>query len=337
MNFGNNNNNNNTGAGGGSFATPSFADKLRMGAAQVQENFKEVTKQFTLAKECERAARILTEFVVPPKLGDIDDIIPANVLQHCRGIAVLSVVKAGFIWSARAGTGVVCSRLPNGSWSGPSAISTGGVGVGGQIGAQLTEVVMILNTDEAVRAFEKNASLQLGSNVSVAAGPVGRSGEISAAINTSNVAAAVYSYSKSKGLFAGISVEGSAVVQRKDVNEAFYGRPAPPDQILDGVIQPPEGISEWEVLRTVLEERCTPPPATAYRSSSQPRQAQQQYQQQQHLHPYQRQNETLYDAEDADDDVANPIGPIGPSSPAVGSNAPPTSTTTPSAPKPAKP
>ncbi|KAJ2891065.1 hypothetical protein IWW38_003789, partial [Coemansia aciculifera] len=264
--------------------------------------------QFTLDKECERAARILTEFVVPPKFGDIDDIIPADILQHCCGIAVLSVVKAGFIWTARAGSGVVCARLPNGKWSGPSAIGTGGVGIGGQIGAQLTEVVMILNTDEAVRAFEKNANLQLGSNVSVAAGPVGRSGEISAAINTSNIAAAVYSYSKSKGLFAGISIEGSMVMQRKDVNEAFYGRPAPPDQVLDGVIQPPEGISEWEVLRMVLEERCTPPEAHAAAAGA--------FRQQQ-AQPQARfaARETLYDDDDA-------VGPIGPTSPtATRSNA----------------
>ncbi|KAJ1671237.1 hypothetical protein IWW47_001149 [Coemansia sp. RSA 2052] len=313
MNFGGNSNNNN--AGSGSFASPSFVDKLRMGAAQVQESFKEVTKEFTLAKECERAARILTEFI-----GDIDDIIPADILQHCCGIAVLSIVKAGFIWTARGGSGVVCARLPNGTWSGPSAIGTGGVGVGGQIGAQLTEVVMILNTDEAVRAFEKNANVQFGSNISVAAGPVGRSGEISAAINSSNIAAAVYSYSKSKGLFAGISVEGSMVMQRKDVNEAFYGRPAPPDQVLDGVIQPPEGISEWEVLRMVLEERCTPPAHTAGAHRQQ---------QQQH-------RETLYD----DDEGVGPIGPTSPtaarastgtpSAPPLGSDA--ASATSPSAP-----
>ncbi|KAJ2835151.1 hypothetical protein GGI24_000020 [Coemansia furcata] len=293
MNFGDNNNNS------GSFSNPSFADKLRMGAAQVQENFKDVTKHFTLATECERAARILTEFVVPPKFGEIDDIIPADILQHCCGIAVLSVVKAGFIWTARVGTGLVCARLPNGSWSGPSAIGTGGVGVGGQIGAQLTEVVMILNTDEAVRAFEKNANVQLGSNISVAAGPVGRSGEISAAINTDNIAAAVYSYSKSKGLFAGVSVEGSVVVQRKDVNEAFYGRPAPPDQVLDGVVAPPEGVSEWEVLRMVLEERCTPPARSAGA-----------FQQQQRRH------ETLYDGED-DEDAVGPIGPTSPTTTAA--------------------
>ncbi|KAJ1811933.1 hypothetical protein LPJ56_004104 [Coemansia sp. RSA 2599] len=262
MNFGGNSNNND----GGSFATPSFADKLRMGVAQLQDGFKDVSNQFTLTKECSRAARILTEFVVPPKFGDIDDIIPADILQRCRGIAVLSIVKAGVIWSGRIGSGIVCARLPDGTWSGPSAIATAGMGVGGQIGAQLTEVVMILNNDEAVKAFEENASLQLGSNLSVTAGPVGRSGEISAAVNTGTVAA-VYSYSKSKGLFAGVSVEGSAVVQRKDVNQAFYGRPAPPQMVLGGAIQPPEGISEWEVLRLVLQERCTPPMQSRYSGS----------------------------------------------------------------------
>ncbi|ORX74359.1 DUF500-domain-containing protein [Linderina pennispora] len=223
-----------------------------MGAAQVQENFNDVGKNFTLAKECERAARILTEFVVPPKFGELDDIIPTDVLQRCHGIAVLSVIKAGFIWSGRVGSGLVCARLPDGTWSGPSAIGTAGAGIGGQIGAQLTEVVMILNNEDACQG--------LGSNISVSAGPLGRSGEIAAAVNTSNVAA-VYSYSKSKGLFAGVSIEGSAVMQRKDVNEAFYGRAAPPEQVLAGRIPPPEDVSEWEVLRTVLNERCTPPHA----------------------------------------------------------------------------
>ncbi|KAJ1840307.1 hypothetical protein LPJ70_004709 [Coemansia sp. RSA 2708] len=281
MNFGNNNNSD-------SFAAPSFGDKLRMGFSQLQDNFKDLGSQFTLAKECERASRIISEFVVPPKFGDVEDIIPPDVLQHCRGIAVLSIIKAGVIWSGRAGVGLVCSRLPDGSWSGPSAISTGGIGIGGQFGAQLTEVVMILNTDDAVRAFEENAGLQLGSAVSVAAGPLGRTGELSAAVNTSSVAS-VYSYSKSKGLFAGVSLEGSAVLQRKDVNQAFYGRAAPAELILSGEIRPPQGISEWEVLRMVLNERCVPPPGASRHSPHQPQPPQ---------HPGSQQRETLYD-EDA--------------------------------------
>ncbi|KAJ2772386.1 hypothetical protein IWQ56_001399, partial [Coemansia nantahalensis] len=152
MNFGGNG-----GGGSSSFAAPSFGDKLRMGFSQLQDSVKDIGEQFTLAKECERAARIISEFVVPPKIGDIDDIIPADVLQRCHGIAVMSIIKAGFIWSGRVGTGLVCARLPDGTWSGPSAITTGGMGIGGQIGAQLTEVVMILNDEAAVHAFEENA------------------------------------------------------------------------------------------------------------------------------------------------------------------------------------
>ncbi|KAJ2784238.1 hypothetical protein H4R18_001226 [Coemansia javaensis] len=280
-----------------SFAAPSFGDKLRMGFSQLQDSLSDIGEQFTLAKECTRAARIISEFVVPPRLGEIDDLIPADVLQKCRGIAVLSVIKAGFIWSGRVGTGVVCARLPDGTWSGPSAITTGGMGIGGQIGAQLTEVVMILNDDDAVRAFEENASLQLGSNVSVAAGPVGRSGELAAAVNTSHVAG-VYSYSRSKGLFAGVSVEGSVIAQRKDVNREFYGRAAPPELILSGEIAPPQGVSEWEVLRAVLEERCTPP-HHAYQPQQSPHHRQ--------PSPYVATNarETLYD----EDDAAHVISP----------------------------
>ncbi|KAJ2450924.1 hypothetical protein EV183_003956 [Coemansia sp. RSA 2336] len=321
MNFGGNDSSN-------SFAAPSFGDKVRMGFSQLQDNFKDFSSQFTLAKECERAARIISEFVVPPRIGDMDDIIPPDVLQHCHGIAVLTVVKAGFIWSGRIGTGLVCARLPDGSWSGPSAISTGGMGIGGQLGAQMTEVVMILNDQDAVRAFEENAGLQLGSNVSVAAGPLGRSGELSAAVNTSNIAG-VYSYSKSKGLFAGVSLEGSAVLQRKDVNQEFYGRTAPAEMILSGEIRPPQGISEWEVLRTVLNERCVPPSRSGSYQGAYPQQQQQQQRQQQQ--PYSNDSlnrETLYD-QDAVHIGPNSVAAMAAAASAAdsGTNAAPDNTT----------
>ncbi|KAJ1916910.1 hypothetical protein H4219_003492 [Mycoemilia scoparia] len=211
---------------------------------------------FNLENECSRAANTLQSFVVPPRLGDLGDVIPKDVLKHCRGIAVMNIVKAGFIWSGRIGSGVVVARLPDGSWSGPSAIGLAGAGIGGQIGAQLTNVVMILNTDEAVRSFYSTGSLTLGSNVSVAAGPLGRSGELSANVG-SNAVAAVYSYSRSKGLFAGISIEGSGIMQRKDVNYEFYGQNAPAQAVLTGEIRPSDDIPAWNALQQVLIERCT--------------------------------------------------------------------------------
>lgn len=143
----------------------------------------------------------------------------------------MTVIKAGFIWSGRTGTGLVVAKLPDGSWSAPSAIGTVGAGVGGQIGAELTDFVIILNTQAAVDAFSMGGNVTLGGNLSVAAGPFGRSAE---AAGTVGKMAPIFSYSKTKGFFAGISLEGSVIVERKDANARFYGQKYTPKEILSG-------------------------------------------------------------------------------------------------------
>ncbi|OLY81777.1 SH3 domain-containing protein, partial [Smittium mucronatum] len=214
----------------------------------------------SLAKECEKAAKILNAFVDPKSAKSIDKVIPKNILERCKGIAILTIIKAGFIWSGRVGSGLVFARLPDGSktwlfmlflpppsyfisftrWSAPSAIGTAGIGVGGQIGAELTDFVMILNTSSAVKAFSHGGNVTLGGNIGVAAGPFGRSAEVSGAVL--NVAP-VFSYSKSKGLFAGVSLEGSVILERKDANEKFYGRRVSANSLLTGQIEPPPQAS----------------------------------------------------------------------------------------------
>lgn len=92
-------------------------------------------------------------------------------------MAIITVLKAGFLFSGRAGSGVIVARLPDGSWSAPSAIVTAGAGVGGQIGAEITDFVFILNNKAAVDSFAQMGSITLGANVSVAAGPLGRNAE----------------------------------------------------------------------------------------------------------------------------------------------------------------
>jgi len=87
--------------------------------------------------------------------------IPTAVLREAKGLAILTVTKAGFIVSGRGGTGVVVARTEKG-WSGPSAAGTGGVGFGFQAGAQVSELVIILNTPEAVNAFSKGGNVTLG-------------------------------------------------------------------------------------------------------------------------------------------------------------------------------
>lgn len=155
-----------------------------------------------------------------------------------QGLAIITVFKAGFLGSARFGSGLVIARLPDGGWSAPSAIATGGAGFGGQIGFELTDFVFILNDAKAVKTFSQAGSLTLGGNVSLAAGPVGRNAEAAGAASLKSVAA-VFSYSKTKGLFAGVSLEGSAIIERKEANARLYGRPISAKELLSGSERPP--------------------------------------------------------------------------------------------------
>jgi SH3 domain-containing YSC84-like protein 1 len=168
-----------------------------------------------------------------------------------QGLAILTVIKAGFLGSARFGSGLVIARLPSGGWSAPSAIATGGAGFGGQIGFELTDFVFILNDANAVKTFSQAGSLTLGGNVSIAAGPVGRNAEAAGAASLKSVAG-IFSYSKTKGLFAGVSLEGSAIIERKDANAKLYGRQISARELLSGSEQPPPQASP---LLNILNSR----------------------------------------------------------------------------------
>jgi len=186
----------------------------------------------------DRSATIVSEFRHMPEKG-----IPSRILRHARGLAIISVVKAGFIFSGKAGDGVVVARTAHG-WSGPSFIGTGGAGWGLQIGAEVTDFVIVLNNDSAVRAFSKGGNVTLGADASVAAGPLGRAAEADVTPK-----AAVYTYSKSKGLFAGVSLEGAVLGTRKEANARYYGRPVNASDILHGRIAAPAGAAR---LRNAL-------------------------------------------------------------------------------------
>jgi SH3 domain-containing YSC84-like protein 1 len=168
-----------------------------------------------------------------------------------QGLAVITQFKAGFIGSARFGSGIIVARLADGSWSAPSAVGTAGGGFGGQIGFELTDFVFILNDAAAVRAFSQQASLTLGGNVSIAAGPVGRNAEAAGAASLKGVAG-VFAYSKTKGLFAGVSLEGSVLIERSDANEKLYNAKVTARQLLEGSIRPPPAA---DPLLNVLNSR----------------------------------------------------------------------------------
>ncbi|KAL1755236.1 hypothetical protein FB107DRAFT_249026 [Schizophyllum commune] len=192
----------------------------------------------SLPKECAKAAKIFQSFVDSANNG-LDGVIPREIIEHAKGFAIFSVFKAGFLFSARAGSGVVIARLDNGSWSAPSAIGTAGVGFGSQAGAEVTDFLIVLNTRSAIKSFMAAGSLTLGGNMSIALGPLGRNGEALGSLNTKGKMAAMYSYSKTRGLFGGLSLEGSVIVDREDANYQAYGTAVTAKQLLSGAIEPP--------------------------------------------------------------------------------------------------
>ena len=185
-----------------------------------------------------QSASILRDFRRMPEKG-----IPARVLRHARGLAILTVVKVGFGVSGKGGQGVVVARTSRG-WSGPSFVGTGGAGWGPQIGAQITDFVFVLNSNAAVRAFSRDGNVTLGADASVAAGPVGRDAHVGV-----TPTAAIYTYSRSKGLFAGASLEGAIIATQKTANARYYRRPVRANDILTGRVAAPAKV---RVLRTAL-------------------------------------------------------------------------------------
>jgi len=181
----------------------------------------------------DRATRIVERFKAMPEKQ-----IPRHVLREAEGIAVISMAKGGFVFSGRVGDGIVMARTGHG-WSGPSFIHTGGIGFGAQIGGQVTDMVLVLNTPAAVKAFIRDGNVELGGALSVAAGPMGRDAEAGVMPK-----AAVYTYSLSKGLFAGASLEGTVFMTDKGANERYYHRPVSASAILSGKVARPRGAAE---------------------------------------------------------------------------------------------
>jgi SH3 domain-containing YSC84-like protein 1 len=194
-----------------------------------------------LQDDVNQAAAIIDRFRAMPEKA-----IPDKVLKDAKGLAILTVVKAAFLVSGQGGTGVVVART-SGGWSGPSGIGTGGAGFGFQVGAQVTEFVIVLNTPAAVEAFSKGGNVAIGAELSAAAGPVGRN--LGADVMP---VAAMYTYSLTQGLFAGVSLEGTVIVARDEANDAYYGRDTTPAEILSGQVKPPAGAAKLEAALVKL-------------------------------------------------------------------------------------
>jgi lipid-binding SYLF domain-containing protein len=173
--------------------------------------------------------------------------IPPWLLKDAYGVAIIPhVIKAGFIVGGRYGWGVL-SVQRNGKWSAPIFVSLTGGSVGYQAGVQATDVVLVFKDSDSISKIT-TGKFTLGADASVAAGPVGRS---ASGGTEANLKSGVYSYSRSRGLFAGVALEGSVIEVDYDAGASFYGMPdVTPDMIFSGkdIKIPPVG----EELRSTL-------------------------------------------------------------------------------------
>ncbi|HSA91439.1 MAG TPA: lipid-binding SYLF domain-containing protein [Terriglobales bacterium] len=183
------------------------------------------------------AASILREIWEAPDGG-----VPERVMTSAKCVAVVpSMLKAGFGWGGSYGKGVATCRTETGAWSAPAFFQVKGGSFGLQIGGEAVDLVMIIMDDRGMQAL-LSSKFKLGADASVAAGPVGRHAE---GMTDWKLRAQVLTYSRARGVFAGVSLNGAAIHQDKDATRDFYGRMVRFKTILTGVLPPPEGSAPF--------------------------------------------------------------------------------------------
>lgn len=174
----------------------------------------------------QNAVRVLHDIMEAP-----DKSIPTDLLKEAKAIAVIpDLLKVGFVFGGRRGEGLISVKGPDGTWSNPSFITMTGGSVGFQAGASSTDVILVFRTQRGVDSIV-NGKFTLGADAAAAAGPVGRTAQAS---TDSDFKAEIYSYSRSRGLFAGVALDGSALRIDYDANEAIYGKGITPRRIFEG-------------------------------------------------------------------------------------------------------
>lgn len=193
---------------------------------------------YTMGSGIRQAARTVQYMCQDPyKLNQSDQSIPLDLLHAAKGMVFMTVAKAGLIVSGRIGTGLLVSRMDddasgNVRWSAPCAIGTVGMGWGALAGADVTHYLVVLTTTKAVQDMCSGKSVQLGAEMGVAVGPIGRGANSHLATGDWTLHPA-YAYAHSTGLFVGISLEGSVISVRNDVNVKFYGQQVEPQALLN--------------------------------------------------------------------------------------------------------
>jgi lipid-binding SYLF domain-containing protein len=188
-------------------------------------------EQSDIAKRIDASAKVLDEIMAVK-----DKAIPDKVMKNAKCIAVIpSMVKIAIGFGGSHGKGVATCRTENGSWSAPAPMTITGGSWGLQLGGQAVDLVMVVTNEQGMQHL-LSSKFKLGADASAAAGPVGRD---AAADTDIKMKAEVLTYSRARGLFAGIDLNGAAVTQDKDETHLLYGKFVPFSDILSGKVQPP--------------------------------------------------------------------------------------------------
>jgi lipid-binding SYLF domain-containing protein len=213
---------------------------LALPAAPSTAGVKETTRVETASEVMEKIMEI-PETAIPPAL-----------LADAQGIAVIpGVIKLGFVVGGQYGNGVLVVRGKDGAWSNPVFVTLISGSIGWQIGAQATDFVIVFKTPRSIDGIMKG-KYTLGADAAVAAGPVGRRAEAATDVE---LKAEIYSYSRSRGLFAGVSLEGSSLQVDHESDAAFYGKgDIRPSEILEG--KEAKAPAAAESLKKTLEKHA---------------------------------------------------------------------------------
>ncbi len=188
--------------------------------------------QSDIQKRIAKSADVLNEIMATP-----DKAIPDKVMDHAKCIAVVpSVIKVAFVFGGQRGKGIATCRTATG-WSAPAPLTVTGGSWGLQLGGQAIDLVMVVTNDEGMQHL-LSSKFKLGADASAAAGPVGRD---TAADTDISMRAEVLTYSRARGVFAGIDLSGAVVDQDKDETTLLYGKLIPFADILKGKVAPPAG------------------------------------------------------------------------------------------------
>ena len=211
-------------------SAPAFADNLKEDAEVIVN----------------KARLVIEEVKNAPDSGPAYDL-----MRQCAGVAIIpDMFKGGFVVGGSYGKGVVVARK-DGKWSGPSFVYIGAGSVGFQIGVQITDLILVVIGQNTMDSFLRS-NFKLGADAAVAAGPVGAQ---ATAATDLFLKGGIYSYSRAKGLFAGVSLEGAGLGTEFDLNRAYYQTTSNPKDILYGQVETPEsGQKLFEALNTFIKQ-----------------------------------------------------------------------------------